>query len=239
MRKAVALFLTLSIIVIITALIMQSLKIKEQALGVSEVVGGLVQRDVFLDDLSGILASRSKEIKELIVDGNLTALPPISLENGHIQITPTSLKEHININYFFSQRQRYENNETVVNLFLQKEREYEVVDIGLFAEFLMYILKNNNEASTFNLDKKNVVKGYIYNFAHFEQLLEYYVLQTQDENIKKINWRDFIYFGSKQGDNAQNWLSVKVNYKLGKIIGFIEFLYDLEAKKVLEIVSAT
>jgi hypothetical protein len=255
MKKAVALFLTLSLILIITYFIASILNSYSEIAKKNYIF--IAQNSVIINDTVNIL--KNLEINESTLDEIFTTFP-ISSKNGDFRaiVTITPVKT-ININDYLKNRKIDKNIDKLLEFICYK---YDIKD-PLFLKNLILdtIDKDTKERMPFSeIIQKNPFfqNGKIYNLNHFKTILNYYEKETLDKNVKKIPWEKYFNFKitqlynpnediinlNTQKETTFNIISFEkakkfyVNVIIEYIFGVnqkIDILYDLKNKKVYNI----
>jgi len=251
MRKSVALFMTLSFLIVAFALIASIIKTYEKI--TSKNMLFISQNSVIIKNslnvLKNIEVNSSQELEKII--GTF----PISSKDGSfrafIEIKPIN---SININDFLKNKKIDKNIKRVIEFLAYN---YDIKDT-LFLEDLILdtIDKDYEERSPYSeiaLQKK-FQNGFIDKKA-FNEILNYYISQTNDKNVLKVPWEKFFNFKITQlytppkeiellnEKNETNFniisiekvknffVSIDINYSTQNI----NIIYDIKAKKVFDI----
>lgn len=206
MRKSIVLLITLALIIAISSFIAIGLDIVDKAAKDVEKKHFLMQTDVFVNNITSILAKKTGDINSS--DGlDLLFSLPIDIKsdeiNAHIEFN--SAAYGINPNNFI----KIEHNKRVFNpeyilLFdriLQSENvQNKELFIAMIEDTLDKDLDERIPGSEIALYDKRFAQGSIENYKKFQMIIDHYVLVSEDPNIYKIPWRDILNFYSKKID---------------------------------------
>ncbi len=193
-KRGIALFITLSLIMVITILVSKSLEISQNSLSGIKTIKKINQTNYLVRDVITIL---NKAVDDYIVDEptlNLMLMPwDISEKGLSLIINLKSLSDKLDINYLLKDG----NTSRVINYFLELNQ---VANSPFFYDLIHDTYDLNNEIrggydSEIILDDRYFENGKIYNYEQFEKILNRYSFLTNDVNIYKIPWRDIIFFG--------------------------------------------
>jgi len=195
MKKAVVLLIVLGFIIVIISISTILLKIYDKYSSSSYQY--ISQDSLFIKNTKNILIKylKDKNIYKLI---NKTY--PIMINqslNLQIKISPILNKFNIN-NYIENNKTNIYIDDTLNNIL----EYYEILDPLYFKNILLDTIDND----TISRDKNSEIintnpyfqNGAIYNYKHFQMILNYYYKQTKDKNIYKIPWKQYIFFGEKK-----------------------------------------
>jgi len=230
MRKAVALFVTLGILSLISLMIMNSFDLMTKSFKHIENVEKLNQTKVVINDIEKVLSAITKEIKdpetlELLVG----AYPPISDEDGLFSLAfeLEIMSKAININLIME-----DFNKTTPNRVLKVKEKYMPIFEYIFntyrirdGEFFLQLLLDTLDTDSIarNLDTEivlndiNFLNGLIVNRSQFNQIISEYQAKSDDKEILQVPWEDFFYF-SYNKDNTIidcNFMSRNLAYSIG------------------------
>jgi hypothetical protein len=190
----------------------------------------LVQRDVLLQDTLGILKDNSSYIKEL----NSSLSFPFVQDDYEISINLKKLDNFFNINYIFNSRTNFNSNIEFQEALQEQENSYEVSGLSMFEDMLFYVLNPKDNISGFNINVKNIALGKIHNLNHLKQLMKYYVNLTNNANIEKIPWQDFVFFADKEIKKGTNLFYIDIQYKVKQQSKKITFVYNISTNKMVK-----
>jgi len=194
-KKSVVLFITLSFLIVMMALLSSILAIYHNYSKTNENVYN--QTDVLIrnitKDLSTLDVNSSDAVRTLLIQ------IPFSSNDGDyrgiIDIKPMFKK--INLNEYLTNKKLNKTIDIFLNNILEK---YEVADPMFFKDLLLDSLDSDEEEregySEIILNDNNFKNGTL-TFTSFNKILKYYAKKRQDKNIFKIPWKKFIFF-SKQ-----------------------------------------
>ncbi len=200
-KKAVILLITIGFIALMSVFILTSISIFESSFERVQKIENINRFNVLFSDIVAILDKKVKQIKSsLDLDSFLGLYPPIIDPKGsvamQILIEPQVNKININ-NLFYKQKVDFVTKAFLQKVFLQ----YEVSDgdyfIRLLLDTLDYDESERGANSEIVLKNPDFINGKIENKKHFDKILDYYVLVTKDENIKKVPWDKLIFFGER------------------------------------------
>ena len=193
MKKAVALLLTLIFITAILAIIGGIFSIY-QKFTKDTFYKNISQNSMLINNVKSILDNLSKDINGSSIKLIFTTIP-VSSKDGDFRalITIKPMFNRVDINEI--------NKNNYIKKYLENILEYYQVADPLFFEDLIL--------DTIDLDKKERVggseiilknpffkQGKIYNYAHFKEILDYYVKIMDDKSVYKIPWKKLFIFGN-------------------------------------------
>ncbi len=206
MKKAIALFVTLALIMIITILVAKSLEISQNSLSGIKTVKKINQVNYLVKDIGSILrqiiemnkANKNEDMLRFLLE------LPLPLEEKEIKINLSfemiDNKIDLNLMALGDVNRTKINDRNVTKVLEYLFSEYQLANYHTFIDLLDDTFDSDNVIkgsydSEIVLDDKSFENGLIYDFAHFYQILDRYALLTKDVNIYKIPWEKIIYFG--------------------------------------------
>ena len=230
MRKAVALFVTLGILSLISLMIMNSFGLMTKSFKHIENIERLNQTKVIINDIEKVLSAITKEIKDSeTLEMLVGAYPPISDEDGLFSLAfeMESMSNAININLIIE-----DYNKTTPNKILKVKEKYMLIfeyifntykirDGELFLQILLDTLDSDSVSR--NLDTEIILKdirflnGLIVNRLQFDKIISEYQDKTDDKDITKVPWEDFFYFSYNKTNTIIdcNFISRNLAYSIG------------------------
>jgi len=195
-HSGIALLITLFFVISVTAAVGVSIiQLRSSAKQVREGKC-LIQSSMILDDLLKLL--KTSPMLDSIQDADSmryflqnTSIIPLALENLNVKVNINSAMGRLNINRLSSSRQF---QEALSGYMLQ----YDISDIEYFQDLLIDCMRvENSEYRTDLFQMRPWLYGdKIVSMEHFDQIIDYYVMNRHDNNIRKIPWKQLIRFGS-------------------------------------------
>jgi hypothetical protein len=217
MKKSIALLFTLIFITVILAIVGSIVAIYN-SISQNNFEKSISQNNMLIIDIKSALDNIVNDVNS----SNLNMLFntfPISNKDGSfrelIQIKP--LLDKINLNeYKNSKKKKY------IDFFLDNVLNfYNVKEPLFFKALILDTLDNDVKERAANSEMKLKYpffkNGRIYNFKHFQEILDYYVKMTDDKNIYNIPWKDLIFFSKEDTIIDCNL----INEKVAKFLGLI------------------
>jgi hypothetical protein len=227
MRKSVALFLTLIFLTIILGVVGSIIGIYRE-ISKSGFEKNISQNSVLIINIKSILDNITKDLNKSNIK-KIYDIFPVSNKDGtfRVLIKIKPLLDKININ-------EYKNNskKKYVELFLNNVLEYYQIKDPIFFKALIEDTLDNDDIerignSEIKLKDKFFKNGKIYNYKHFQKILNYYAKYTEDKDIYKIPWKSLIWFGNKKSIIDCNI----INQNVAKFLGLI-FYEKLNCKEL-------
>ncbi len=205
-RRAIALLITLFFVISVTAAV--GVSMIQLRLSAQQVREGkcLIQSSMILDDLIKLL--KTTPILEKINNADdlryfleNTSLIPVALENLNVKVNIHSPMGRININTLASSKAFQE----ALSLYML---QYEIEDIDYFQDLLIDSMGGKQPHYRTDLfdNQPWLYREKIVSMAHFEQIVDYYVITRHDAKIRKIPWDSLIRF------STPNDYYIDVNY---------------------------
>lgn len=197
MKKGIALFVTLSLIMIITILVSKSLQISQDSLKGITTVKKINQINFLIGNLKPIL---KQVIESMAIDTDESTIGiafdmalPLEDKDIKLNLSFEPIDDKIDINYLLLDGN---SSYLIEHLF----NDYEVANLPAFYDLIHDTQDLDSEIrggydSEIILDDKSFENGRIYDYEHFSQILDRYSLLTDDINIHKIPWQKIFYFG--------------------------------------------
>ena len=232
MRKSIALFLTLSFLIILIALLSSILAIYKKYSYTEEAIYN--QTSVLIKDVTSILSNIEINSSEDVED-ILTSIPFTTNEGdyrGIIEIKPIFNK--INLNEYLVKNKA---NPTI-DLFLTNLLEkYEIADPIFFKDLILDSLDLDKEErsgySEIALEDSNF-KNAPLTFKRFEKILKYYAKKRDDNNIFKIPWKNLIFFTNVNTPLVCDFVDKNLTILFGIDKSLCEAIKDKDLHKKLE-----
>jgi len=209
LRRAIALFITIGLISLISIAIMHSFSLVNKGFKHIENIEKINQTRVVIHDVEAIWQVITKEIKDSdSLYALLGAYPPISDEDGRFTLSMEmrSLQGRVNINSIFKEESSdMGGGKTVVlkeeyyPLFNYIFNKYQVRDGELLLNYILDTFDNDiierDVGTEIALNSIHFINGQIVNTAQFREVLREYQNRVDDRDVMKIPWEDFFYFG--------------------------------------------
>ena len=215
MRRSIALFLTLIFLTILLGIVGSIIGIYKK-ISKNSFEKDMSQNSILIKNIAFVLNNISKDINGSDVN-KLYQTFFISSSNGdfRVVIKVKPLLDKVDINTY-----KDKTKEKYIDMFLDNILEfYQIKDPVLFKSLIKDTLDTDNiervEGSEIRLYNPFFKNGKIYNFKHFEEILDYYVKLTNDKEIYKIPWKDLIWFGNGKSIIDCNIINKKVAKFLG------------------------
>ena len=193
-RPAIALLITLFFVISVTAAV--GVSIIQLRLSAKQVREGkcLIQSSMVLDDLLKLLKTtpvldQVKDAESMQYFLQNASIIPVSLENLNVKINIDSAMGRFNINTlsYFKPFQEALSGYMV---------QYEISDVAYFQDLLIDCM--SSKRSEYRTDIFDAMpwlyRERIVSMAHLEQIIDYYVLNRHDNNIRKIPWEQLVRF---------------------------------------------
>lgn len=207
-RRAIALLITLFFVISVTAAV--GVSMIQLRLNAQQVREGkcLIQSSMILDDLIKLL--KTSPVLEKINNADdlryfleNASLIPVALENLNLKLNIHSSMGRININTLASSKAFQE----ALSLYML---QYEIEDVDYFQDLLIDSMggKQPHYRTDIFDNRPWLYKEKIVSMAHFEQIVDYYVITRHDTKIRKIAWDNLIRFSSPNDYNIDaNYIS--------------------------------
>ena len=224
MKKAIALFSTLLILVLVIMLMSVALKNTSNIKKISLSDRYLIQENLTITDIKKILDNKIfRKLKDLKSEDKVKVLNKLfstpfevldSVNNSNITVTLKSNDGKVNINYITD----HEQKKYIGNIFIK----IGVLDSDMLTEILLANIESSSKyrddykMSINNLDYKN---GNITNYSDFKKIIEIYVKHSEDVKAYDINYLK--YFKFLADDNARN-TNLDINYMEIELLDAIE-----------------
>lgn len=201
MRPAIALMVTLFFIMAITVAV--GLSLSQLKAGNEQLQEGqfMVQSNAVLEDVLTLLTKTTDVMKvqdtaTLRVFFDSAAIIPFEIEGLRVKIAMRSAKGKFNINLLA-------NSEALQEVFKEYLLDFNVQDGTYFVDLLIDAMSGRQDIYRTDLvdEMPWMYKDGIVDKAHFDQLVDFYVLMRHDNTIRSIPWDELIVFGDAK--NAQ------------------------------------
>jgi len=222
--------ITLSVLVVLIALVMVLLSYFEEVRQDASDSKALIQADLYYADINTIF-KRFKKKKTLFSTLYLYPIPLVS-EDGKFSLILDCqpLSKAVNINWLglsndSSMSEAYTFAQEVFDSLVQ---EYNIADAGRLHELLLEEIGGQRAFVTraySRLHQKNAIISY----KQFKDILARYQLEVDDENVAKVPWEKYFSFSSAAKRIDVEYASVEL----------IALLFDLELQVVQEWDSST
>jgi len=201
-RKGIVLFTTILLIMALLSIVMVFLNSTKKVKDTLSYEYAQIQSNIIMYNLveyfNGI-----KFDEEVIFYG---AGVPFTMEFGDalVNLEFNSAHDKLNINAFSETIKTKDN--TTYNNFITYLYSYRVKDPDLFVDLLLDTIdvdnleKNSGNGSEIALKEPLFRNGKIYNKEHFKYIIDYYIQQTDDKDILKVPFENFISFNSPDID---------------------------------------
>ena len=233
MKKSIALFFTL-IFILLAFVIVAKIENVYQKFFNDTFYKDISQNSILIKNITSIIDNFTKDINDstLFYQNFL-----ITSKDFNLFVQTKPIFDKVNIN---------EINKKEVQTFLDNILEYYQIQDPIFFKALLLDTidkdkKERVEGSEIILTNQFFKQGKIYNYAHFKEILDYYVKKTEDKNIYSIPWRELIYFSDKKSIIDCNILNKKVAKFLGLVFNDKISCEELESfdenKKIMQNLS--
>ncbi len=239
MRSAITLLITLSVIATMIALMGVMFKYLDVARGKAEVKAAMIQANLLSTDVSRflrqILGKRpSKNTMKTLFETPLS----LNAESGEFSmgISCKPLADRINIAWLglgdgAKNQQAYALASSIFDMLTDKVN---LRDAGLLKEKIAAALKSGS-GSTFGIPSRINRKKGIITFKKFQELLDDYRFETDDNRVYGIPWQRYFGFGTHEKKVDGDFISpallallydvdpnvVQEDYTLGELNGFL------------------
>ncbi len=210
-RPGIALLITLFFVISVTAAVGVSIiQLRQSAQQVREGKC-LIQSAMVLDDLLRLLKNspvldgidNAEKLRYFLQN---TAIIPIALERLNVKINIGSAMGRLNINTLASSKAFQEN-------LTEYMMQYGIGDSEYFKDLLIDAM--SGKKSEYRTDLFDAMpwlyREKIVSMAHFEQLLDYYVLTRHDNTIRNVPWQLLLRFGAYEDNKLDaNYVTPQV-----------------------------
>jgi len=223
-RKAVALFVTLGILSLISLMIMNAFSFMTKNFKHVENIEKINQTKVVISDFQDVLSVITKEIKDAdILYQFIGAYPPISDEDGLFSLSfeMKSLSKAININLIIEDKNSStpdivpQIKEIYLPIFEFIFNTYQIRDGELLLNYIADTLDTDSVERDLNtellLNDTSFLNGLIVNWEQFKQILIEYQNQTDDREVMKVPWQDFFYFSYDKDESMIDCNFMSIN----------------------------
>ena len=199
MRKGIALFSTLLILVLVIMLMSISLKNSTNIKTTTLQDRYLIQENITVTDLITLIekkiivklkdlnAQNRAEIQKTLFDNPITILDPVTNSTIEVIMYPNDGKQNIN----------FINNTDGKKYIKKIFNSIGVLEPEILSNIILANITNNEEYSDdykIHLKNNNKGAGYIKNEETFEQILDTYVQNTDDQEAYNINFKKYFNF---------------------------------------------
>ena len=198
MRKAIALLLTLSFVMLILATIATLLTTYHDYRQRS--IPEIAQNSLLIRTATKILKNATRDINSSHELQTLCTTYPIVSPDGKFTATATvtPLSNRIDINAYYAR-----GINPYIDRFLGNVlTHYNVEDPQFFKDLIRDTLDEDlserQSDSEIRLNDPGFANGAIYNHEHFKKILDYYAQKREDRSVYLIPWDRLIYFGNKK-----------------------------------------
>jgi len=207
MRRAVALFVTLGILMLISFMIMRSFDLVNRGFKHISNFEKINQTKVVIKDIQQVLGTITKNIKDPeVLNMILGAYPPISDENGEFTLSFELYSDckAININTIIQEQNRSkpdfvpELRDKFIPIFNYIFDKYRVKDGRLLLNYILDTL--DTDVVEREMDTELILKdvaflnGLIVSREQFDKIIDAYKIRVEDTEVDKIPWEHFFQF---------------------------------------------
>ena len=233
MRKGIVLFITLSVIVAMIALVGVIFSYLHKAKQDASYTAALIQADIFFRDTSEAIskllknANKDKNIKETILSTLYAAPLTLQPEDSELftTIACSPLSNGVNINWLGE-----EEGETISPSFLAAEKvfdylvdEYAISNATLLREKLAEAINQEGLLVPINPRRLKDKKG-ISSLSQLLLIVRAYQFETDDKGINSIPWEKFFSFDKDAKTIDGNYISAEL----------IAILFEMDLKAVID-----
>lgn len=196
MRRAIALFVTLMLIMIISLLVAKSLEVSQKSLEPINTLKNINQVKDIIKLTTGVLQKNLDFIDDDMMLELLFTTYPLSSEKVKLLIDIEPISNKIDINYAFKD---YNRSLDYVEIFDEILDRYDIQNRALFYD-IIYDTFDKDDSSKGGFDSeivfydKKFENGAIYDILQFNQMLSHYAFLANDPKIFEIPWKNIIYF---------------------------------------------
>lgn len=230
-RKGVVLFITLSVIAAMLALVGVIFSYLEKSKGDASYTAALIQADLLFRDTNDAIkvllkkAGKDEEMRKTVLATLYLAPMTLQPKEGDMftTIDCQPLDNGVNINWL-----GYENNDSaqaqflaVQNVFDGLAEQYSLQDANLLLGMIRAQLDTERDAAAENQRRLEQKKGMI-TYSQFRQIVRDYEFRADDPAVEQIDWRKYFSFDKKEIVMDGNYLSAEL----------IAILFEMELETV-------
>jgi len=239
-RRGIALLITIAFVLVIMAIIgmmLGTVQSSQKSVSQKKV---LIQSDILLSNMLGILKSASGDINDSVMLDIFLSMPFVFDNSSHgisVDIAFRSNARVVNVNWLVldknSTNKRDPFEPEPLNQYIEEYLEriltvYNVSDTILLLSMIADTIDEDTDerisGSEIVRDNLDFMQSKIYNMHHFEQILYAYKQKTLDFSVDKIPWQSLISF-----DNDK----IDFNYINPAVLQFVLEGLDAESIRLL------
>ena len=223
MRRAITLFITLTVIAALLTLVGVAFSYLEKAKKDSAVSSSIIQGNIFYADIGRTLDKLLKGSNAQSVLAMLYLAPQAIQEKEgsfFVSIGCEPLSNGIDINWFAlkNDKKNQKKYDLVERVFDDITSEYRVEDDSKLLEFIMEDIEGLNESTRLK-QKKGILS-----LKQFNNILNRYFVETGDNKVFNVPWGQYLTFVGKESNIDSKYLSSYL----------IALLFDLDLSFVQE-----
>jgi hypothetical protein len=196
-RKAIALLITISFIMLISIIVAASLENSKKFLDESNNITNLAQTNKLISDANKIISNFSDKIEDASMLDMIYTSFPIMYDDFGATISIEPIENKIELNSAFSQAYKDRFETVFENIFAQ----YDVGNSNLFFD-LIYDTIDSDLDNRSGFDTEIILKdpsfqnGQISSQKSFKRILDEFAALTNDNKIFEIPWSEIVYIDS-------------------------------------------
>jgi len=223
LRRAITLFITLTVIAALLTLVGVSFSYLEKAKKDSAVSSSIIQGNIFYADISRTLDKLLKGSNAQSVLSMLYLAPQAIQEKEgsfFVSIGCEPLSNGIDINWFGlkNDKKNQKKYDLVVRVFDDVTSEYRLEDDSKLLEYIIEDIEGVNESTRLK-QKKGILS-----LKQFNNILNRYFVETGDSKVFNVPWGQYFAFVGKESNIDSKYLSSYL----------IALLFDLDLSFVQE-----
>ncbi|CAA6800447.1 MAG: Unknown protein [uncultured Campylobacterales bacterium] len=237
MRKAIALFITLSVITLVSLIILKNITTSNNALNSKNNPGNMMQTFQVLKDVEKFIKIILPKIENS--KGILRLTQGYIIPYGDIlfNIKFEIVSNKININDIIRDDNHFSDKEKIV---LHLFDSLEIGDSQLLFDIILDTidkdLESRNIFSEIAYRSMNFANSQVFNEEHFRKIIDRYYEVTQDKQIKEVKFNEIFYFGDI--NKSFPLMSVRQSLFLTEGIDYVDSIEpDLNISQSLDIKS--
>jgi len=223
LRRGIALFITLTVIAALLALMGVAFSYLDRAKKNALHSGAIIQANIFYADIARTLGQllKSKDSNNVL---SLLYFAPQTIQEKKgrffISIGCQPLSNGIDINWFALQNDNKNQKKynLVSQLFNDVAAQYNLEDDSKLLEYILEDIEGKNEFIRLK-QKKGILSS-----KQFGNILKRYYIETDDAKVYKVPWSKYFSFVSKDANVDSKYLSAEL----------IALLFDLDLNLVKE-----